>query len=119
MIPRFLPHRVSQLLATCLRDIIPFRQMINPSIPRNGFLFGDENGPWSMDIQTKAFIRESTSSVMAFRITTADYRHISIAIDRKFIRGEEAEIYEDEGDDPNDLMSAHSTRTANARYGRD
>lgn len=110
---------MSQLLATYIRDIIPFRQMINSETPRNGFLFGDAKGPWSTDIQTKAFIRESTSSDLNFRVTTQDYRHMSIAIDRKFIRGEDAEIYEDEEDDVNDLMSAHSTRTANARYGRD
>jgi hypothetical protein len=87
-------------------------------MPRHGFLFGDEKGPWSTEIQTKAFIRESIAR-MGFRVTTADYRHISIAIDRKFIRGEDAEIDEEEEDDCHDLMSSHSSRTANARYGRD
>ena len=56
---------------------------------------------------------------MGFKVTTADHRHISIAIDRKFIRGEEAEIYEDEEDDIHDMMASHNTRTANARYGLD
>jgi len=67
-----------------------------------------------MEIQTKVFVRESMAQ-MEFRVTTANHRHISIAIDRKFIRGEDAEIHKEE----DDVMSSHSNRTANARYGWD
>lgn len=52
-------------------------------------------------------------------MTMADYRHISIAMDRKFIRDIDLELdEEDDEDDPHDLMAAHSTRTAVNHYGR-
>jgi len=52
-------------------------------------------------------------------MTCQEYRHIAIAIDRKFIRGivEEADEDEEE-DDVHDLMAAHSTKLATARYAR-
>jgi hypothetical protein len=88
-------------------------------MPQHGFLFGDEKGPWSTKIQTMAFVHESIAR-MGFRVTTADYHHVSIAIDWKFIRGQDGEIEEeDEEDDCHDLMSSHNSRTANAWYGRD
>jgi superfamily II DNA helicase RecQ len=52
-------------------------------------------------------------------MTTQEYRHIAIAIDRKFIRGWNAEADDDdEDDDAHDLMSAHSTKIAVQRYAR-
>jgi len=106
------------LLAVYLRDIIPFRFMINPNTPRHGFLFADHNGPWSTERLTKAMTRE-TSTKLGFRITTQEFRHIAIAIDRKFIRGVNAEPDDDEDeDDIHDLMAAHSTKLALARYAR-
>src|ERR1700686_744504 len=49
---------------------------------------------------------------------TQENRHVAIAIDRKFIRGAEAEADEmdEEDDDVHDLMAAHSTKLATARY---
>ena len=106
------------MLAVYLRDIIPFRFMINPNTPRHGFLFADHNGPWSTERLTKAMTRE-TSTKLGFRITTQEFRHIAIAIDRKFIRGVNAEPDDDEDeDDIHDLMAAHSTKLALARYAR-
>src|SRR5438046_8089964 len=103
----FLPHRVSQLLAIYLKNVVPFRVMINKETPRDGFLFGDHNGLWSTEHLTRALTRE-TSKRIGFRITTQDYRHIAIAIDRKFIRGQHAEADDDaeEGDDMIDELAA-------------
>jgi len=64
--------------------------MINKETPRDGFLFGDHNGPWTTEHLTRAMTRE-TSKRIGFRMTTQEYRHIAIAIDRKFIRGPYAE----------------------------
>src|SRR5436190_35647 len=93
--------------------------MINTETPRDGFLFGDQHGPWSTEHLTRALTRE-TSKRIGFRMTTQDYRHIAIAIDRKFIRGKHAEVdeEEEEEDDVHDEMAAHSTKVAIAHYAR-
>jgi len=93
--------------------------MINRDTPRHGFLFGDHNGPWQTERLTKALVRE-TKIRIGFRMTTQEYRHIAIAIDRKFIRRKEAEGDDDEeeDDDVHDLMAAHPTKVAVARYAR-
>lgn len=112
------------MVITYLTDVVPFREYINPDAPQHGFLFGDKDGPWKTERQTKAFIRE-TSLRLGFRMTTQDYRHIAKAIDRKFIRpshlGEEEDDSEDEDeeDEANDVMAGHGSRVANAVYGRD
>jgi len=93
--------------------------MINKDIKRDGFLFGDHNGPWSTEHLTKAMTRE-TAKRIGFRMTTQEYRHIAIAIDRKFIRGKYADLDDDEEDDDDihDEMAAHSTKVAIAHYAR-
>lgn len=112
------------MLATYLSDVLPFRFSIKPELPRDGFLFGNENGPWSTTRVTAAFTRQ-TQSKLGFRLTMRDYRHISIAMDRKFIRGYDLELDEEDEDaeaeyldNAHDLMSAHPTVVATNRYGR-
>ena len=90
-------------------------------MPRHGFLFGDNKGPWSTEQLTNALTRE-TGTRLGFRMTVQEYRHIATAIDRKFIRRQDAEPDDDDeedGDDHvHDLMAAHSSKLANARYAR-
>jgi hypothetical protein len=112
------------MLATYLSDVLPFRFSIKPDLPWDGFLFGDENGPWSTTRVTAAFTSQ-TQTKLGFRLTMRDYRHISIAMDRKFIRGYDLELGDDEEDDDeeyldnaHDLMSAHPSVVATNRYGR-
>jgi hypothetical protein len=102
-----------------LQDVLPFRFMIDTTTPRHGFIFGDVNGPWSTDQLTKTLARE-TGTRLGFRMTFQDYRHISTGIDREFIRGKDANLDEDDDndDDIHDLMAAHSSKLANARYAR-
>jgi hypothetical protein len=106
-----------------LRDVISLKLLLNRDMPRHGFLFADNKGPWNADKISKIFIREIRSQI-GFRMTSQEYRHIAIAIDRKFIRGivaEEEDINDDDDDemeDAHDLMSAHSRRIAEARYAR-
>jgi hypothetical protein len=104
-----------------LRDVMPFRFLINPETPRHGFIFADKDKPWTTAKVTKVLTRETEARV-GFRMTSSDYRHIAIAIDRKFIRGANAEQYDDEEDDDpeyaHDLMAAHSRHVAEARYAR-
>ncbi len=93
--------------------------MINPNCPRNGFLFGDKDGPWKTQRQTDIFTRE-TSTRLGFRLTSQEYRHFSAALDRKFIRKKDTddEDFDPDEDDGHDLMAAHSSRIANNVYGR-
>ena len=55
--------------------------------------------------------------MLGFRMTIQMYRQISVAIDRKFMRGIDLELDKDD-DNPHDLMATHTTETAVARYGR-
>jgi len=87
VIPRFLPERVGKLLVVCLADVLPFRQLMDRKasmLTSKGFLWFKKDKPWGTDDLTKALTRESGSN-MGFRITTADYRHISVAIDRRHV----------------------------------
>jgi DEAD/DEAH box helicase len=90
---------------------------------RHGFLFGNAKGPFKTEDLTDVFIRESQKRI-GFRMTNRDYRHIAIAIDRKFIRPNEFRLEEEDDDDdddednPYDQMATHSTRTANKVYAR-
>lgn len=85
VIPRFLPHwRVGKLLVVYLADVLPFRQLMDRKaamLTSKGFLWFKMVKPWETDDLTKALTRESGSR-LGFRITTADYRHIAVAIDR-------------------------------------
>jgi hypothetical protein len=82
-----------------LRDIISFKLLLDRDIPRHGFLFADNKGPWNADKISRIFIREIRSQI-GFRMTSQEHRHIAIAIDRKFIRGIVAE--EEDGNDDDD-----------------
>ena len=91
-----------------LHDVMPFCFHINLETPRYGFLFTDKDKSWMTTKVTKVFVRETTAKI-GFRITSSDYRHIAIAIDRKFIRGSNAEQYDDsEDDDPEDAADQKS-----------
>jgi len=112
------------MLGLYLRDVIPFRHMVNPETPRHGFLFADKDKPWGTDVITKVLTTE-TEARIAFRLTWSEYRHIAKAIDRKFIRGEDADLddnddLDDDSEDDlsavHDLMQAHSRRTGDQKY---
>ena len=80
-----------------------------------GFLWYKNDKPWKTDNLTKAFTRESERR-MGFRITTADYRHIAVAIDRRHVR-ELTDGIDPNKDDGHDLQASHSTTTADKIYG--
>ena len=115
-IARFLPARISRLLVSYLRYVVPFERMIagNNDISANAFLFGDSKGPWDTRIFTKS-LEKQTAKALGFQINGNSLRHILVAIDRKFIRpGEDSEDEEDEADkdNPFDECAGHSTRVA-------
>ena len=64
-------------------------------------------------------LSKESKARIGFRMTIQDYRHIAVAIDRKFVRGIDLELLDDQDeDDPHDLQAAHSTQMALNRYGR-
>jgi len=116
------------MLALYLRDVVPFRMMIDPDgFPKNGLLFADDDGePWDTTVLTDTLTKE-TERRIGYRMTWQDYRHISKAIDRKFIRVPGSNVEEDdEGLDEDeeqsnavhDLMQAHSVSIATKHYAR-
>ena len=90
--------------------------VINPNTLRDGLLFADENGPWNTTAITNV-LKVKTMTKFGFEITTQKWRQISVAIDKKFMRGIDLDL-DDDGDLSNDLMSAHSTHTAVTKYAR-
>ena len=103
-----------------MSDVIPFREMMDPNMPQNGFLFGDAKGPWDTDQITKVLASKSLSK-LGFRITFRIYRQLNVAMNRKFLQVV-CEDDDDEFDDDDDrdyiddLMAAHETRTTITKY---
>jgi len=99
--------RVGTCLYLYLRYVIPFRELIIPSIDPKGlkddvFLFSNgKGGCWQTAIQTKAMLDFSTRWA-SFHCTTQKLRHIAKALDREFIRGDSVE---DGRDDPEDTVT--------------
>ena len=103
-----------------MSDVIPFREMMDPNMPQNGFLFGNAKGPWETDQITKVLASKSLSK-LGFRITFRIYRHLNIAMNRKFLQvvlddDDEFDEDDDDRDYIDDLMAAHGTRTAITKY---
>ena len=111
---------MSQIFAIYLRDVIPFRFMINPSTSEQGFLFGDEK-PWPTELLTD-ILKDITAKGLGVSLTNRDFRQIVVAIDRRHIRPGEVDDDEDDDDEeesnPHDIMSTHTSRIANKWYGQ-
>lgn len=93
--------------------INPFCSVINPDTSKDGLLFGDEKGPWKTSAITEV-LKIKSKIKFGFEITTQKWRHIAIAIDRKFMRGFDLEL-DNDNDVANDLMSGHSTHYAGGK----
>jgi hypothetical protein len=84
-------------MITYLCIIVPFLEYINPDWNSNGYIFTDGKGDsWDTAKQSKIMSRESLSRI-GFRITTAKWRQIQVALDREFVRTKRKD--EDEDDD--------------------
>jgi len=95
-------------MATYLLYILPFRQMISPETSKHAFLFGDQKGPWNGGRIGNILAKESHRR-MGFRMSLRDYRQISIAMDRKFIREYDFDDLDEDDDDEEEegLDTAH------------
>lgn len=118
-----MPYRLSVLMGIYLRDVIPFRCMMDPSTLSWPYIFGDEK-PWSTEKLTD-IIKRQTQRHMGVSITNRDFRQIIVAIDRRHVRPGQTHDDEDDDDDdegefnhPHDQMTAHSTHVASNWYGQ-
>jgi hypothetical protein len=128
-IPRFLPRIVAKVFVAYVTQILPVRQYLASLMGANDqqtpadwvdtHLFCDPKGkPWddsvlssAMESETKAFGLPS--------ITVRPYRHMAIAIDRKYLRSSwEDVVHAETITNAHDAQANHSSRIANRVYGR-
>jgi hypothetical protein len=108
---------MSQLIVVLLTYINPFCFVINPNTLRDGLLFGDEKGPWDTTMITEV-LKIKSKKKFGFELTTRKWRQISTVINKKFMRGDDLDLDNEDDDVADDLMAGHSTQTAIAKYGR-
>ena len=110
------------MLMTYLAIVVPFQECIDPEWDSDGYLFTNgKGGHWDTDKQSKVMARESQSRI-GFRVTTASWRQLQVALDREFVRTgvkDERSGSESDGEDNvHDIQAGHSESMANNRYGR-
>ena len=93
VIARILPDNVRRLLVAWIKDVIPFYEAIQATMPlrehrvASPLLFHTEGIPWTTDRITKVLKRESEQQ-LGVPITTRDFRHVIIAIDKRLLRSQ-------------------------------
>ena len=131
VIPRFLPARLSQVLAVYLAYVQPFEEFLTVEVLGGSFtdyLWANEQGPWNTDQLTRVLQRE-TGKHLGVPLSTLNYRHTAVGIGREVVgeafgRGYQDEVAEvdeaevdDAGESALELQSAHTTKTGLANYG--
>ena len=94
---RFLPNRVSQVLAQYLIYIRPFSRALDQR--ESEYLFGDNRGPWAGEELTQA-LSKATSKGLGVRLTVQSWRHVAIGMAaRHLLRASKTWEKEDEEDE--------------------
>lgn len=94
-IARFLSPAVGHLLVRYLIYVprfVRFLQSCTQSVSNPGFLFWDRDHVWSAD-QFGTQHKRQSALVLSTIMTTRDYRHIAIAVDRRLLHGEASKLY--------------------------
>ncbi|KAL9606927.1 MAG: hypothetical protein Q9167_008106, partial [Letrouitia subvulpina] len=94
-VARFLAPAVGDLLVRYLIYIPPFIRFLHDCMhfpPPRGFLFGDQNGIWPPD-RLGTQIKSISSRLLGFTITSRQWRHIAIALDRRLNAGRSCKLY--------------------------
>jgi hypothetical protein len=98
IIPRFLSYRVARLLVLYLAYAQPLQEYLSVMSKGSGwteYIWDDQNGTWETDRLTRIIARE-TQKRLKVRLTTHDYRHLTIAIGRVVVGEQFAYGYVDE-----------------------
>lgn len=125
LIARFLPEAVGDLLVEYLAVVQPFARHLQMqtgqgSSPSHLFATGDR--PWDKQRLTKVMRRETAALTGEGGLTVSAWRHMAIAIDRRFLRGIGAKTYpgsteNEEEDLVNDIQASHSSLAGGIHYG--
>ncbi|KAL8794984.1 MAG: hypothetical protein Q9182_007576, partial [Xanthomendoza sp. 2 TL-2023] len=94
-VARFLPPRLGNLLVRYLVYVPSFLRFLYRCTQREsygGFLFSDEDGVWSPNQFGNQVKRQSTR-LLGFQITSRQWRHISIALDRRLHASRACKVY--------------------------
>ncbi|KAK5147288.1 hypothetical protein LTR32_001259 [Rachicladosporium monterosium] len=87
VILRFLLWKVGQLLAMYLAYVQPLQWYLSEEVRGFGYsdhFWANEYGPWGTDRLTK-IIRRETEERLGTRLTTLDYLHVAISIEREVV----------------------------------
>jgi hypothetical protein len=96
-IVRFLPNKVSQVLAQYLVYVRPFARALDQR--ESEYLFGDNRGPWAGEELTQA-LSKATSKGLGVRLTVQSWRHVAIGIAvRHLLRASKTWEKDDEEDE--------------------
>jgi superfamily II DNA helicase RecQ len=130
IIHRYLPREVGQLVVWYRWLALPFAQrleaLLEPDRTPSSHLWpADFAGRIYTTDRLKQELQKASLAGLGQAITVADYRHIAIAISRRFVRAKNA-FHEDDaeyagGDDDNvaDEQATHSAFTAGTVYARE
>lgn len=90
-VSRFLPSTIGNTLLQYLIFVTPFLRFVRHSlqiVPAQGYLFTDGgNAPWNPDRFSDCMQRH-TMQYLGYSVTTRQWRHIAIAIDRRALQSE-------------------------------
>jgi hypothetical protein len=127
-IPRFLPYSVGRLLLAYLLYLVPFESVYLRKIhswpplsgERTHRLWCCKRGVWDTQRLTDILKRECLQS-FGTDITTASWRHISIAMMRHWVQNpngceDDSLSTSKDSEDASELQAGHSTEVGNLRY---
>ncbi len=95
-VARFLPQAVGELLVRYLIYVPPFVRFLNHRMQRQNdrsSLFCKADSVWSAD-RLGDCIKRQTRAMLGFTISTRQWRHIAIALDRRTLLGVGCRTYE-------------------------
>ena len=121
LIARFLPYRVSRLIIAWVADVLPFREalQVNSGIgvnqPRANYLFETEGEIWSTN-KISTIMGQVFEAHFSHHITVSRWRHIAIAIDKRWLRSQMRNGLETQDYMANTLMAGHDREVEEHHY---
>lgn len=122
VIHRYLPKEVSELFVYYMWIILPFSHELDLLVPSpkhvsTSFLWPDGDKCWNSQRLSDVLKRETTAYFKA-SMTIPIYRHVAIAVSRRFLDGGGFKRDYDIGDSLCDLQTAHTSSKAGRLYAR-
>ncbi|THV78820.1 hypothetical protein D6D29_07372 [Aureobasidium pullulans] len=127
IVHRYLPREVGELVVWYRWLVVPFVQRMKSWLwseaPVSEHIWGPgvDGRQWTTE-RMKRHLQRATEAGLGHKINVAAYRHIAIAISRRWVRSSSAFTDEeaiDDGDEIADDQATHSPFTAGAVYARE